>query len=134
MKNKSVLAMLAMVGSAAAVAEDLTGASQLLCAPRTVSHCSSGGDCESGPPELYNLPDFIQIDLVRELLYTTAASDENLSTPVEHLTRVDGVIYLQGVEGGRAYSMVISELTGDVAMTVASDGETAATFGTCTPD
>ena len=132
--NRTAIALIAIVGSAPAVADDLAGASQLLCAPRIVSHCSSGGDCDSGPPELYNFPDFIQVDLVRELLYTTAASGENLSTTVQHVSRVDGTIYLQGVEGGRAYSMVIVEATGDLAMTVASEGETGVTFGTCTPD
>lgn len=123
-----------MLGTSATVADNLFGASQLLCAPRNVTHCSSGGDCDSGPPDSYNIPDFIQIDLDRELIYTTEASGESLSTPVQHFSRVDGVIYLQGVEGGRAYSMVIDETTGDVSMTVASHGETAATFGTCTPD
>ena len=70
----------------------------------------------------------------RELLLTTEASGESLSTPVQHFTRLDGAIYLQGVESGRAYSLVIVEATGDVSMAVASDGETATTFGTCTPD
>ena len=133
--NKKVLGgVLGILGATTAGADNLFGASQLLCAPRNVTHCSSGGDCESGPPDDYNIPDFIRIDLERELLLTTEASGESLSTPVQHFTRVDGAIYLQGVEGGRAYSLVIVEATGDVAMAVASDGETATTFGTCTPD
>jgi hypothetical protein len=50
------------------------------------------------------------------------------------MTRQGGYIFLQGVENNRSYSMVISEITGNLTFVVAADGETAATFGDCTPD
>jgi hypothetical protein len=92
------------------------------------------GGCNSGAPEDENIPDFIEVDLKRKTLAATRASGEDRSTPIKSQTREAGYIYLQGVENGRSFSMVISESTGDLTFTVAADGETATMFGDCTPD
>jgi hypothetical protein len=74
------------------------------------------------------------VDLKRKTLATTRASGEDRSTPIQGQSREAGYIYLQGVENGRSFSMVISENTGELTFTVATDGETATMFGDCTPD
>ena len=74
------------------------------------------------------------IDLDNELISTTAASGERRTTAIERLTRMDGQIFLQGIQGGVAFSIVIDELTGDLSLAIAADGETATGFGACTPD
>ena len=63
-----------------------------------------------------------------------APSRENRSTPIQNQERTAGYIYLQGVENGRTFSMVISETSGDLTFTITADGETATMFGNCTPD
>ncbi len=122
-----------LLAAGSVFADSLLETDQLLCAPGYVTHCSSGGDCELGPPENYNLPEFVRIDLQNPALRTTEASGVDQSTPIEHVIRANGTIYLQGVESGRAYSIVIVEATGDLSFTVVSDGETASAFGACTP-
>jgi len=112
----------------------LKDADRILCAPGQVSHCVVNGDCSSELPEDENIPEFIEVDLKRKTLATTRASGENRSTPIHNISRESGYIYLLGVEGGRSFSMVISEITGDLTFVVAADGETAAMFGDCTPD
>ena len=109
-------------------------AESMLCVPGPVSHCVVGVGCNSGLPEEENIPEFIEVDLKRETLATTRASGEGRSTPIQKQSREAGYIYLQGVENGRSFSMVISENTGDLTFVVATDGETATTFGSCTPD
>ena len=100
----------------------------------TVSHCIPDQPCTSGPPEGVNVPDFIEVDLRKKTLAATAASMENRTTSVQQLTRQDGFIYLQGLEYGRAFNMTISESTGDLVFMVATGGQAATMFGSCTPD
>lgn len=107
---------------------------RMLCVPGQVSHCVVNGDCNSTFPEDENIPEFIEVDLKRKTLATTQASGEDRSTPIRNIFREADYVYLQGVEGGRSFSMVISETTGDLTLVVAADGETAAMFGNCTPD
>ena len=125
--------VLALLVAAPAAGEDLSGATRLLCVPGRVSHCIDGQGCKYGPPEHINVPGFIEVDLASKALTTTRASGENRSTSVDHLTREDGNIYLQGVEDGRAYTMVIAESSGDLAFTVVTNRKAATMFGQCTP-
>jgi hypothetical protein len=90
-------------------------------------------DCWTGPPWTWNIPQFIEIDFKTKQLSTTAASHENRVTPIKNLEREDGMIYLQGVEGGRAFSFAIDEATGDLTVAVAMRGGTTSVLGSCTP-
>ena len=126
-----VLALLFALPVAGDVLKD---ADRMLCVPGPVFHCVADGGCNSGAPEDENIPDFIEVDLKRKTLATTKASGEDKSTPIQNKVHEAGYIYLQGVENGRSFSMVISENTGDLTFVVAADGETATMFGACTPD
>ena len=53
--------------------------------------------------------------------------------PVNSLSRKDGQIFLQGVENGRAFSLVINEQTGVLSAAVARENTTVSVFGACTP-
>jgi len=114
-------------------ADDLTGANKLVCASMTVAVCWDDGDCELGMPADLNIPQFVEVDLTQKRLSTTKASGENRSTPITTLLREQGQIVLQGFEGGRAFSFVISEETGRLSVAVARDGRTVGVFGACTP-
>ncbi len=123
-----------LVASTALADDDLTGVEKLLCAPGYFTVCTTDGECESAPPENWNFPEFVEVDLDNETLFTTAASEETRSTAIEHLSRLDGQIFLQGVQGGNAFSLVITEITGDLSIAIATEGQTATSFGACTPD
>ena len=116
-----------------ALADDVTGKDQLLCTVVEATRCDLGGDCEIGPPWNWNIPQFIEVDLKSEMLSTTEASDEHRVTPIKHLERVDGQLFLQGVERGRGFTLVVTEETGMLAAAVAAEGLTVAAFGACTP-
>jgi hypothetical protein len=116
------------------LSDSLRDSSRLLCVPGQVSHCVVNGDCRSELPEDENIPEFIEVDFKQKTLASTRASGENRSTQLQNISREAGYIYLNGVENGRSFSIVISESTGDLTFVVATDGETAAMFGNCTPD
>ena len=78
------------------------------------------------------IPDFVVIDTKAKKISTTKGSGENRSTAFTSFSRADGVVYLQGMEGGRAFSFVIDEATGRMTVAVSRDGMTVTVFGACT--
>lgn len=128
-----VLLVAAVLATGRVAADDLTGADRFLCAAVEANVCTMEGDCENAPPWRFNIPQFIVVDLEAKKLATTEASGENRETPIKNLEREAGLIFLQGVEGGRAFSFVIAEEDGTASIAVARDGVTVSVFGACTP-
>ena len=118
---------------AVAIADNVSGTDRVLCTAVQATVCDSTGVCEIGNPWLWNFPQFVEIDLVAKTLRTTKASGENRMTPIQNLQRADGLIFLQGVEAGRAFSFVIQEETGHLSAAVARKEITVSVFGACTP-
>ena len=73
------------------------------------------------------------MDLQNKELRTTEASGERRETPVRFLEKSEGLISLQGVEAGRAFSLVIVERSGALSAAVAREETTVSVFGSCTP-
>ena len=122
-----------LLGGSATRADDIRGAETILCTAAQSTQCFAEGDCLSKPPWELNIPQFIKVDLERRELRSTEASGENRSTPVKNLEREEGLLFLQGVERGRAFSFVIAEDDGFASIAVARDGVTVTVFGACTP-
>jgi hypothetical protein len=134
MMYKFAALVVALIFVSPVAGDVLKDVDRMLCVPGAVSHCVANVGCNSELPEDENIPTFIEVDLKRKTLATTRASGEDRSTPIHSRVHEAGYIYLQGVENGRSFSMVISENTGDLTFVVAADGETATMFGNCTPD
>lgn len=128
-----ILYPILLLASAAALADSLTGKDRLLCSAVEATVCTADGICESGPPWDWQIPQFLIVDLDRKELTSTEASGENRATPILSLSREDGHIVLQGVQAGRAFSMVLREDNGHAAIAIATDGVTISVFGACTP-
>ena len=122
-----------LLASTAALSDSLSGKDRLLCSAVEATVCTADGICESGPPWDWQIPQFLIVDLDRKELSSTAASGENRVTPILSLSREDGHIVLQGVQAGRAFSMVLQEENGHAAIAIATDGVTISVFGACTP-
>jgi hypothetical protein len=123
--------MLALAGQTAR-ADDLTGKNRFLCASVEATECLDGGACATDLPWNFNIPDFIEVDLDAMLLSTTEESGQNRTTPIGHLSREDGSIFLQGAEMGRGFTFVIAEPTGEVTVAIAFPGGAVIVFGVCT--
>ncbi len=130
---RRLLAGLLATAPLVAQADNLAGVSRFLCASTLVTRCYEIGDCETGPPGLWNMPSFIEVDLTKKTLSTPAASAEQRRTPFTHLTRENGQVFIQGMENARAFSLVIVEETGVATMAIALDGITVSAFAACTP-
>jgi len=128
-----LLALTLVLASPPVVADDLTGHDRFLCSIGDVIMCNVDWECETASPSRFNIPDFIVFDLEAGLLKTTEASQENRQTPILHVSREDGLIVLQGLEMGRAFSFNIEEATGVLAASAARPGGFSGAFGVCTP-
>ena len=127
-----LIAVLLLVASPAALADDLTGASRFLCSVVTVGRCDIDG-CKDDTPDGALIPQFVIVDLGAKLLSTTAASGQNRSTPIESVRRDGGLVVLQGLENGRAFSFVIAEKTGRASIAIAREQLVLAVSAACTP-
>jgi len=129
---KIYAAILVLLISGSSVADDISDSDRFLCSSSKVVVCFEDGDCVTFAPWEIGVPQFVVIDTKKKLVSTTKASGENRSTPLPIVRREDSTIYLQGVEGGRAFSFVIEEETGVLTVAVSRDGLTVSVFGACT--
>jgi hypothetical protein len=117
------------------LADQIGGANDLLCYGLTATVCEiDGNHCETFEPWELNLPDFVEVDLGEGTIGTTEASLEDRVTEISTLERSEGVIVLQGMQGDRAFSWVISPETGEGTMTVSAVELGITIFTVCTPD
>lgn len=130
---KALAGLMACAVVGTVLADDLTGEDEILCSSASVVVCLDDGTCVSAVPWEVNVPQFIEVDLKRKRLATTEASGENRATTVNTVMRENGLTYLQGVEGGRAFSFVINNSSGFLTAAVAREDVTVTVFGACTP-
>ncbi len=135
MKVERIAWVLAAIASLAipAAGEPVVGAEKMACSLQAVAGCELDYGCEMGDPEDWNMPAFIIIDVPAKTLSTTAANERPRATPIQHLERDDGALFLQGMEDGRLFSIVIDEVSGLLSGTVVAPGFNVSAFGTCTP-
>lgn len=128
-----LLVLIGLAASTVASADDVSGATRLICSSERATVCSIDQDCEIGPPRNWNIPQFMLVDFEREQLSTTPASGERRVTPFRLVERANGLIVIQGFERGRAFSVVIEETSGATSVAVARVGMTVTVSGVCTP-
>jgi hypothetical protein len=116
-----------------AIADDLTDTRQLLCTVLESHVCIDALGCAEVLAEDLNIPRFIRVDTKTGRLSTTPASGENRESLANSVQRENGQILMQGVEAGRAFSLVIEESTGLSTFASAADGRSLTVFGNCTP-
>ena len=121
-----------MLAGGLAHADNLEGVDEMICAAAQVQICIENDTCYSATPAELDVPDFVVIDTRKKTISTTKASNQNRSTEFTSVEKLDGLIYLQGVEGGRAFSFVIDEATGRMTVAVSRDGLSVSVFGACT--
>ena len=130
--KKLLFAFLGLAVSGVAAAENVTDVTRMICASGQAQICLETGECYAATPWELSVPDFVIIDTRKGTISTTKASGLNRSTEFTKSERMEGLIHLQGVEGGRAFSFVIHEQTGRMTAAIARDGLSVTVFGACT--
>ena len=131
MKKIAMLLAGAMIAGTAS-ADSVVDVDEMVCAAGQVQICLESDTCYTASAMELAIPDFVVIDTKAKKISTTKGSGENRSTAFTSFSRADGVVFLQGMESGRAFSFVIDEATGRMTVAVARDGMTVTVFGACT--
>ncbi len=113
-------------------AGDFDGSKPLICAVMEDFDCIPGDECLSGTAESMNIPQFLKIDFKEKVITGKGGDGKVRSTTVKNMERVDGKMILQGIQNGKAWSMVITEATGKMTITAADDQVGFVVFGACT--
>ena len=74
----------------------------------------------------------MKLDLKGKRIATTATSSEKRETPLQTVQRVNGTILIQGSQGERLFSWLISEASGEGTLSVAAQGQGVTVFTVCT--
>lgn len=130
--KKQLMIATGMLATGLVGAENLQGVDRMVCAAADVQICIEYDTCYSAAPMDLGVPEFVIIDTDDKTISTTEASGENRSSTFNSVQKEDGLIYLQGVEGGRAFSFVIDEDSGRMTVAVSRDGMSVSVFGACT--
>ncbi len=130
--KKLTIALIGMLVGGVAQAENLEGVDEMICAATQVQICIEEDTCYVTSSAELGMPDFVVIDINKKTISTTKASDQNRSSKFTSVNEVDGLIILQGIEDGRAFSFVIHVETGRMTVAVSRDGMSISVFGACT--
>jgi hypothetical protein len=127
-----VTGLVGLLYCGAVFADDVTGSDSLLCYGLSAARCETGEACQSMEPWKLNIPDFVRLDLRAKRIQTTATSSENRETPMQTVQRANGTISIQGSQGERLFSWLISEASGEGTLSVAAEGQGVTVFTVCT--
>ena len=131
--KRVVTGLAGLLWCGAVFADNVAGSNSLLCYGLSAARCEIGEECKAVAPWQLNLPDFVKLDLRGKRIQTTAGSAEQRETPLQNVQRNNGNILIQGVQGERAFSWVISETSGEGTLSVAGHGQGVTVFTVCTP-
>ncbi|HSR10282.1 MAG TPA: hypothetical protein VLS90_02475 [Thermodesulfobacteriota bacterium] len=116
-------------GTLSAGAADFDGSTPVYCAFNRVLECQGKKGCESVTPEEVSLPGLVRIDFQKNTITATRGA-ETVNTEIKNLQRREGILVLQGIEK-RAWTVMISEKTGNLTLAVAGEDDGFMVFGTC---
>ncbi len=125
------LVVLLVAPLGASVAADFDGSVKLRCVPTDATECSGAGECKRVTVEEINIPKWITVDFKKKQLSGTDSDGEEEATAIENVRVNEGQTILQGAEGGRAWSLVIDQMSGDMTAAIAGDETGFVLFGVC---
>ena len=117
-----------------ALAGDFDGSKNLLFATIQIFECEANAKCEQVTPEEINFAQFLKINFKKKEITGTRKNGDVITSKIENVVSNEGMLMLQGVEHGRAWSMVIKQATGNATMAAAGEQESFVVFGACIAD
>lgn len=128
----AILIAAVWVAAPAAAKGPFDGSKPLLCAISETDECTEESDCLEGEAEDVRAPRFVRIDVKGEKIEILDEGREGETTKIQHVSRSEDSLILQGVEAGAGWSLHISGTTGDTTLSISGDGVTVSAFGACT--
>lgn len=130
--KKLMIVLAGMLVGGLVHADSVQGVDKMVCAAMLVQICVEEDTCYEASADELDIPSFVVIDTKKKRISTTRASGEDRSTTFTSVQRTGGLLFLQGIENGRAFSFIIEEQSGRVTVAIARDGAAVNVFGACT--
>ena len=115
-----------------ALADGIDGTAPLICATNEAYDCGPNIDCATNTPETVDLPRFIRLDFAGKRAFTKRQSGEERMAPIASQTVDSGMLILQGIQNAHAWSLLISQATGSMSLSISGDEVGFVVFGSCT--
>ena len=127
-----LLAASLFVAAGSAKGDAFDGSQTLICAWIHTVECNTEGVCgDEGDADDLRIPDFIRVDFKGKKIVALDEERRDEVTKIQNQQRENGQLILQGVEAGRAWSLLISETSGDTVLTVSDEKAGFVAFGEC---
>jgi hypothetical protein len=127
-----LMIVLDLAGAAdTAFAGGLDGTTPVVCAINEAFDCASGGQCVANSPEAINLPRLIRLDFAAKKAFAKQANGEERASPIALQESQEGELILGGIQNDFAWSMAISQESGDMSLTIAGGGGGYVVVGSC---
>ena len=133
LKLLGLILLYILIAPLAAVAGDFDGSKSLICAAVSTVSCSDGSKCHQGTAEDIDFPQFLRIDFSKKKVTATRNPQTEQTTEIRNMERLEDELILQGIEGGRGWSLSIWEATGKMVLTASGLEEGFIVFGACMP-
>jgi hypothetical protein len=104
------------------------GSRPFVCAVIHANECDAAG-CRQVTVHDLDAPRFFKVDIAKKHIIGTLEDQTTRDVEIQHVSHLNGNLILQGVQQGRAWSMVISETTGKMTLSVSSKNEGFVFFG-----
>lgn len=130
--NAMGLALLGCIAPIMASADEFDGSRPLICATIDTVECGANSACLYGPAESINFPQFFRINFLEKTISGTRVDGTEAATNIKSLTSLEDDLILQGIEGGRGWTMAITQSTGKLVVAASADQAGFVVFGACT--
>ena len=126
-------AALAILVAAPATAEDFDGSKKLRCFAGEMLQCAPADTCHRATPEDLDFPVFFDVDFENKRIGGRTASGRAASSAIQRIVKEPRATVIQGLEHGRAWSMLIDTATGWLSGAASESGGGFVLFGACQP-
>ena len=121
-----------LVAGSASAKEAFDGSSSFICAAIDVVGCVDAGHCTQGQARVFDLPEFMDVDLNKNVIHVTYDAGTNeADSPITNRIVSGGQLVLQGVENGHGWSMSVNQRTGRMSIASVGGELSYMIFGAC---
>jgi hypothetical protein len=126
-------AALVVLMASPAGAEDFDGSKKLRCFAGEMLQCAPADKCHRATPEALDFPVFFEVDFKEKRIGGRTAAGREVSSAIQRIVKEPRHTVIQGLEHGRAWSMLIDTATGRLSGAASESGGGFVLFGACLP-
>ncbi len=121
-----------MFVSAPAIAAEIDGSKDIVCAVIEVVACVEDSGCVQNTARGFELPELIVVDSKKQVLRATDESGHKETSTIKNMEISGSHLIMQGVENSRGWTIAIDTKSGKMNGSTVGSDISFLIFGTCT--